>query len=100
MPEDTSICWILPRGQPRRRAYVCIPVEDSLAQRSPVIETLMESGGIAELPDGVTVSGLALWSSMDPDLMSSRTTADIAQALQVRTLVPDIVGFSVRLRSR
>lgn len=83
MVGHADACWILPPGRPRCRAYVCIPVEDSLASRSPVIETLMEIEGIAELPDGVPVADFLSWSSMATDELSAFHADDVCQALRV-----------------
>lgn len=88
MVGHADACWILPPGRPRCRAYVCIPIEDSLARRSPVIETLMEIEGIAELPDGVPVADFLSWSSMATDELSAFHADDVCQALRV-SLAPN-----------
>lgn len=81
--EMSNTSFIVPRGAARTRAYVCIPVEESVASRSSVIATLMDVEGFAELPDGVEVSDLLAWSDMRPDEASSLTADELSCALQV-----------------
>lgn len=81
--EGTS--FIVPYGQTQApaRAYVCIPVAESMGKRSPVMEILMDCEGVVELPAGVEASDLQTWAEIQPEAASKLTTQQLAQALKV-----------------
>lgn len=74
---------IVPRGAPKARAYVCIPVDESVASRSSVIATLMNMEGFADLPDGIDVSDFLSWSESRPEEAFSLSAEELSCALQV-----------------
>ena len=79
-------CFILPPQAATARAYVCIPVAEEVASRSSVMDTLMNSEGIATFPDDVTVSDYFAWSALRPNGHVEELSADDALlALRVRS---------------
>lgn len=79
-----SPCFILPHGESRSRAYVCLPVEDSTVGCSSVLETLIEAGGTSQLPDGISVTDFLSWSWLQGSSFHSLSMEDLARVLNVR----------------
>lgn len=86
--------FIVPHGHVKARAYICIPVDESMAIRSSVMATLMDCNGIVELPAGVEVSDLLTWADFQPDQASKLSVEQISQAMKVDALeIFDIHSF-------
>lgn len=84
-----GISFIVPHGYAHARAYIGIPVEEALAQRSSVMATLMECEGVVELPDGVAVADFMTWSDFQPEEAATLSAEELTQALKVRSrLIP------------
>lgn len=79
-----SPCFLLEHGTARSSVYVCIPVDATLASRSPVLTTLIESSGVKELPEGVTLDSFQTWCTVDPRNTSKDEPGELATAIQVR----------------
>lgn len=84
--DQDNICLILPHGSGRSRAYVAFPVDERLASRSPVMETLIETEGIANLPEGIQASEFLKWCNTDIDAAASLPAEEVCVALRVRAL--------------
>lgn len=77
---------LLPHGAEKANAYFCLPINASLAARSPVIETLKELHGEPEVLAGVTTEDFLAWTSSDTSAACALPDDAIAQILQVWTL--------------
>lgn len=78
-------CMLWARGDGGCRAYLGIPIGAADAERSCVLSTLIETGGGAELPQGITVKDFIAWSTTSVQDAESMPPADLARAMQVRT---------------
>lgn len=74
------------RGDGGCRAYLAIPIGAAEVERSCVLSTLIETGGGAELPQGITVKDYIAWSTTSAKDAESMPAADLARAMQVRDL--------------
>lgn len=77
---------MLPHGSKKSSVYVCTPVDPELSSRSEVMSSLMETAGLAELPEGVSLGNFLSWSSIALDEMSGLPVAELATALEVRSV--------------
>eukprot|EP00892_Ulva_mutabilis_P002940 jgi/Ulvmu1/12647/UM094_0003.1 len=81
--DHERFCLILPHGAARSRAYVAFPVDDALAARSSVMATLVETEGIANLPEGLPTADFLKWCETKPDEASTLPAEDICVALRI-----------------
>lgn len=95
MASVESPCFLLTREAPRSSVYACIPVDASLAGRSSVLATLMQSSGIQELPDAVTLDSFQTWCTMPLEDTDAVPVEDLASAVQVRCDSCSVVFFAL-----
>lgn len=79
--------FIFSPGSVRARTYVCVPVDESMANRSSVLESLMECNGRANLLEGVEVSDYLTWAEMKPKEAPNVSTEQLMHALKVILLL-------------
>lgn len=75
---------LLPYAEEKSSVYVCVPVDPELVTRSVALAGLMETGGLAHLPQGVTSDKFRTWHDMPMDDLASQDAAAIFEALEVR----------------
>lgn len=87
MPSLDNPCLLLPHLSKRSTVYVCIPVDTSIATRSPVLETLMEFEGTVEMPGGVSVDDFEAWAALSTDDPSALDEGELCLALKVSIII-------------
>lgn len=102
-----SPCFLLEHGTVRSSVYVCIPVDATLAERSPVLQNFLRSSGVKELPEGVTVDSFQTWCTVrcgNPLDTSKHEPEELVAALQVRMALaqslPTEQGYDLVMFSR
>ena len=95
MPSLDKPCLLLPHLSKRSTVYVCVPVDTSIATRSPVLETLMEFDGPVEMPGGVSVDDFEAWAALSTDDPSALDESELCLARKV----PIVIRLVVNLRS-
>lgn len=81
-PVMESTTFIIPRAA-KPRAFICIPLEESLADRSTVLASLMDVHGSVELPSGIDVSDVLTWAESVPEQAEDMDWEDLTHTLQV-----------------
>lgn len=74
--------FIVPHGA-NSRAYICIPLDECLAERSAVIQTLMELGGVSELPPDLDPTDVLTWAELSPERANSMSVEQLSFAMKV-----------------
>lgn len=78
-------CWILPHGEATARAYICLPVDDAVVSRSPVLEAMIDAGGTAELPEDLSLQDFLDWTGLHASDVGTLSSAEVCRSLQVRS---------------
>lgn len=79
---DTTT-FIVPRGCAKAPAYLCTPLDDAMASRSPVLASLMSFEGITELPPEIVMSDLQTWAELRQEEAPEMSTEQLYHALKV-----------------
>lgn len=80
--EMSKKTFIVPSGCAEARAYFCTPVDDSVAERSSVLTSLLDVEGIVELP-GVEMLDVKKWEELLPEQVAELTLEQLSHALTV-----------------
>ena len=75
--------YVHPSGGNQTSAYFCIPLEQSLISRSPVLATLLENTGDVELPAEISTDEFLEWAKAPVESAASMPAKQICVALQV-----------------
>eukprot|EP00892_Ulva_mutabilis_P007302 jgi/Ulvmu1/4944/UM205_0006.1 len=82
MPSVESPCFLLPHDSQRSAAYICIPVDTEIAERSPVLETLIEYEGLVRMPAGITLDEFLARAALQENDVKELSDDELGLALQ------------------